>query len=59
MMNLVLLPVYSRLAEYILDELRHALPPGRRLSQHQVETYAALVDPAGPPIVINTAMTGR
>lgn len=34
------------------------LPAGWRLSQHQVDTYAALTQPDGPDVVFNTAMTG-
>jgi CRISPR-associated endonuclease/helicase Cas3 len=38
--------------------LSQRLPPGWRLSQHQVETYRALTDPDGPDVIFNTAMTG-
>lgn len=34
------------------------LPAGWRLSQHQVDTYAALTQPDGPDVIFNTAMTG-
>lgn len=58
-MRVRVLPVYSRLAAEadIPSELRARLPQGMRLSQHQVETYRALV--AGDAeVIFNTAMTG-
>lgn len=53
------LPVYSRLAkeEDIPSELLSRLPQGMRLSQHQIETYRALVT-SEADVVFNTAMTG-
>lgn len=57
-MRIQTLPVYSKLADEIPDELKAKLPLGWRLSKHQVETYRALTDRDGPDVVINTAMTG-
>jgi CRISPR-associated endonuclease/helicase Cas3 len=57
-MRIRTLPVYSKLADEIPPELIHKLPTGWQLSQHQVETYRALIDPNGPDILFNTAMTG-
>ncbi len=60
-MHYPLLKAYSRLADPVLlrpyTSLVQLLPNGFRLSQHQVETYAALTDP-NVDVVINTAMTG-
>jgi CRISPR-associated endonuclease/helicase Cas3 len=59
--RIVTLPVYSKLADDQMVEqagLSQRLPPGWRLSQHQVETYQALTDPDGPDVIFNTAMTG-
>src|SRR5512138_2872018 len=57
-MRITTLPVYSKLANEA--EVRatfgdRALPV--QLSQHQLETYSALIDPH-VDVVINTAMTG-
>lgn len=57
-MKIRTLPVYSKLAEEIPDELQGKLPEGWRLSQHQVETYKALTMSDGPDVIFNTAMTG-
>jgi CRISPR-associated endonuclease/helicase Cas3 len=65
-MNIQTLPVYSKLADEAevrqlgLWEKLPINPDGSRwrLSQHQVETYKALVDPNGPAVIFNTAMTG-
>ncbi|MEZ4867299.1 MAG: hypothetical protein R3C14_38600 [Caldilineaceae bacterium] len=57
-MHIQTLPVYSKVADEVPEELKATLPQGWRLSQHQVETYCALTDPQGPDVVINTAMTG-
>lgn len=57
-MHIQTLPVYSKLADEIPDALKAKLPPGWRLSQHQVETYRALTARDGADVVINTAMTG-
>src|SRR5690606_29892263 len=57
-MKIQTLPVYSKLADEVPPELGMKLPKGWRLSQHQVDTYKALVDANGPEIVFNTAMTG-
>jgi CRISPR-associated endonuclease/helicase Cas3 len=58
-MQITTLPVYSKLADVttIPSELQQALPAQWQLSQHQVETYAALQGDASD-VVINTAMTG-
>ncbi|MDQ2996746.1 MAG: type I-D CRISPR-associated helicase Cas3', partial [Chloroflexota bacterium] len=58
-MQITTLPVYSKLAEEaaIPAEVAQRLPEGWRLSEHQVETYKALIDPT-IDVVINTAMTG-
>ena len=58
MMQIRTLPVYSRLVDRVPDAVAVRLPPGWRLSQHQVETYEALTRPDGPDVVFNTAMTG-
>ena len=56
-MEVKLLPVYSQLADTIPDELKARMPPGWRLSKHQVETYQALT--AGDEeVIFNTAITG-
>ena len=54
------LPVYSKLADAadVPQKVAAQLPEGWQLSQHQVETYRALIDPNGPEVVFNTAMTG-
>ncbi len=54
-----LLPLYSRLAEEkeLPPELKAHLPPGWRLSKHQVETYRALTK-GDTEVIFNTAMTG-
>lgn len=57
-MKIRTLPVYSRLAQILPDTVAACAPPGWRLSQHQVETYAALTRPDGPDVIFNTAMTG-
>ncbi len=60
-MQLELRPVYSKLADSELlaqyPDLATSVPTGMQLSQHQVETYGALVDP-DIDVVINSAMTG-
>lgn len=59
-MRITTLPVYSKLAaEDVVKQLGLSakLPPGWRLSQHQVETYQALTS-GDYDVVINTAMTG-
>ncbi len=57
-MKIHTLPVYSKLADAVPGELAARLPPGWRLSQHQVETYQAITDLNGPDVIFNTAMTG-
>ena len=52
------LPVHSRIASVIPDEIQKRLPFRWRLSQHQVDTYLALTRDDGPDVVINIAMTG-
>ncbi len=54
-----LLPLYSRLVEEkeLPPELKAHLPPGWRLSKHQVETYRALTE-GDTEVIFNTAMTG-
>jgi CRISPR-associated endonuclease/helicase Cas3 len=54
------LPVYSKLAPpaTLPPALAQKMPAGWSLSQHQLETYQALVDPDGPEVIFNTAMTG-
>jgi CRISPR-associated endonuclease/helicase Cas3 len=58
-MKITTLPVYSKLAAEaeVPQEIKERLPAGWQLSQHQLETYKALLDPA-IDVVINTAMTG-
>ncbi|NJN18913.1 MAG: type I-D CRISPR-associated helicase Cas3' [Oscillochloris sp.] len=58
-MQITTLPVYSRLADPadIPEAIVQRLPESWSLSQHQLETYRALHDPA-VGVVINTAMTG-
>ena len=58
-MQINLLPVYSKLAhaDDVPREIATRLPHSLQLSQHQVETYQALLD-TGVNVVINTAMTG-
>jgi CRISPR-associated endonuclease/helicase Cas3 len=59
MMKIKTLPVHSKLADdnTIPPEIADKLPPGWRLSQHQVETYQALTS-GDYDVVFNTAMTG-
>lgn len=59
-MKITTLPVYSQLAApaTVPDEVRERLPAGWKLSQHQVETYQALIDPDGAEVIFNTALTG-
>jgi len=58
-MKITTLPVYSKLADEanIPLKVRGKLPTGWRLSQHQVETYNALIG-GEHEVVFNTAMTG-
>lgn len=58
-MKIYTLPVYSRLADphTIPAELHDCLPPSRRLSQHQLDTYQALTQ-GEAEVIFNTAMTG-
>ncbi len=58
-MQINLLPVYSKLAntDDVPREVAARLPHGLQLSQHQVETYQALLE-TEVDVVINTAMTG-
>lgn len=58
-MQIMTLPVYSKLANEstIPPEVVQSLPNGWQLSEHQVETYKALICP-DIDVVINTAMTG-
>jgi CRISPR-associated endonuclease/helicase Cas3 len=58
-MQITTLPVYSKLADPMTlpEELHRALPANWQLSQHQVETYAALQGDAYD-VILNTAMTG-
>jgi len=58
-MQITTLPVYSKLANEadVPAEITVRLPKDWRLSQHQLETYRALIDPS-IDVVINTAMTG-
>jgi CRISPR-associated endonuclease/helicase Cas3 len=58
-MQIATLPVYSKLADptTIPAEIASIQPQGWQLSQHQLETYRALIDPS-IDVVINTAMTG-
>lgn len=53
------LPVYSRLTDpsEVPGEVAARLPPGWRLSKHQVETYQALTG-GDADVILNTAMTG-
>lgn len=51
------LPVYSKLSQDLPVELQAILPGGWQLSQHQVDTYQALLSDEGE-IIFNTAMTG-
>lgn len=58
MVTLATLPVYSKLAtDPLPPELQQRLPAGRRLSEHQLETYLALAGNRHD-VVVNTAMTG-
>jgi CRISPR-associated endonuclease/helicase Cas3 len=58
-MHVSLLPVYSKLADpaQVPADITKRLPQGWQLSQHQLDTYNALLDP-NTEVVINTAMTG-
>lgn len=58
-MQITTLPVYSKLADEraIPPEIAGRLPAGWQLSQHQLETYRALMSD-DVNVVINTAMTG-
>ncbi|WP_161569201.1 type I-D CRISPR-associated helicase Cas3' [Candidatus Oscillochloris fontis] len=58
-MQITTFPVYSKLADAaeIPVEVAKNVPPGWQLSQHQIETYAALCS-SDVDVVINTAMTG-
>lgn len=56
-MKVKTLPVYSKLAEAVPPEIAAKLPPNWRLSQHQLETYQALIG-GEYDVVFNTAMTG-
>ena len=53
------LPLYSRLADpaEVPPEVGERLPPGWRLSRHQVETYRALTG-GDADVILNIAMTG-
>lgn len=58
-MRITTLPVYSKLADpqTIPCEVAKHVPAGVQLSQHQIETYRALMS-SDVDVVINTAMTG-
>jgi CRISPR-associated endonuclease/helicase Cas3 len=58
-MRVSLLPVLSQLADpaAVPSEVAERLPSGWQLSQHQLDTYHALIDDT-VDVVINTAMTG-
>lgn len=58
-MRITTLPVSSKLSadSAIPAAVKQRLPPGVRLSQHQIETFQALVS-GQYDVVINTAMTG-
>jgi len=58
-MKITTLPVYSKLADEndIPKEVREKLPENWRLSQHQLDTYNALVGDEYD-VIFNTAMTG-
>ena len=58
-MHLKLLPVHSKLADptTLPPKLVEAVPQDWALSQHQVDTHNALLNP-DVDVVINTAMTG-
>jgi CRISPR-associated endonuclease/helicase Cas3 len=58
-MQITTLPVYSKLTDEtkLPREIAQRLPKGWQLSEHQVETYKALID-TNVDVVINTAMTG-
>ena len=58
MIQIRTLPVYSRLAQQIPNQLAAYIPSGWKLSQHQVTTFDALTRPNGPDVVFNMAMTG-
>ncbi len=55
MMKIKTLPVYSKLADDVPPKIKP--PDGWQLSQHQVETYNALIS-GEYDIIFNTAMTG-
>jgi CRISPR-associated endonuclease/helicase Cas3 len=59
-MHAPLLPVFSKLADpaAVPPAIANLLPQGWQLSQHQLETYNALVNNPDVDVVINTAMTG-
>lgn len=58
-MHITTLPVYSKLADpaAIPGTVASHLPHDWQLSQHQLDTYAALTDD-GVDVVLNTALTG-
>jgi len=58
-MKVRLMPVYSILADATTMplELQQRLPSGWQLSEHQVRTYQALLDPSSE-VIFNTALTG-
>lgn len=58
-MRITTLPVYSKLAsdDAVPQHIKAKLPDGWRLSQHQVDTYTALMS-GEYDVVFNTAMTG-
>jgi CRISPR-associated endonuclease/helicase Cas3 len=58
-MQINLLPVYSKLADEkgVPKEILEGLPPGKKISQHQLETYQELMR-RKYDVVVNTAMTG-
>src|SRR5882724_8906910 len=58
-MNIHLSPVYSRVVEptALPQQLRQRLPSGWQLSEHQIRTYEALLDPR-IEVIFNTALTG-
>ncbi len=54
-MQIKTLPVYSKIADNVPSEIK--LPNNWQLSQHQVETYIALIS-GEYDVIFNTAMTG-
>ncbi len=58
-MRITTLPVYSKLADLndVPPEIAKVLPKDWQISQHQLATYQAMLDP-DIDVVINTAMTG-